>query len=212
MMPNDLRSKFVDGLLGFFIIFMAMGALIVLIRVMEPLGHGGIIAYVVGAFLLGLWCLGRSCNEKHSDVQRAWLGIIGGLFTWTSAELSHELGFVAIGDWHGLVLMVIACSTGAVLWRFLPLGPRFWFAAIGMDWIGHMILTVQSDLITTPSIERGALIATGVLSALIFAGAGVYIFARSSGRVARLWCAIWLWISLATFVFVCRNLGRLSLD
>jgi hypothetical protein len=108
--------------------------------------------------------------------------------------------------------MVIACSTGAVLWRFLPLGPRFWFAAIGMDWIGHMILTVQSDLITTPSIERGALIATGVLSALIFAGAGVYIFARSSGRVARLWCAIWLWISLATFVFVCRNLGRLSLD
>lgn len=211
-MTTDLRSKFLDGLIGFFAIFMAMGVLIIIIRVMEPLGNGGMIGYVVVAFVLGLWCLGRSVNMKHTDVQRAWLGIVGGLFTWTSAELSHELGFVAIGDWHGFVLMVVACSTAAVLWRFFPLGPRFWFAAIGMDWIGHMILTGQSDLITSAHAEKTTLIATSSVCALIFIGAVVTLFARSSGRVARLWCAMWLWISLSTFIFALRNLGRLAID
>jgi hypothetical protein len=211
-MTNDLRSKLLDGLLGFFTICIAMGVLIVIIRVMEPLGNGGMIGYVAVAFVVGLWCLSSSIKEKFSDRQRAWFGIVGGLFTWTAAELSHELGFVAVGDWHGFVVMVIACSTVAVLWRFFPLGPRFWFAAIGMDWIGHMILTCQSELIPSEGVERITLIATSSLSALIFVGTAVYIFTRSSGRVARLWCAMWLWISLSTFIFALRNLGRLAID
>ena len=79
-----------------------------------------------------------------------------------------------------------------------------------MNWVGHMILTCQSDLIAAERIERITLIATSTASVLVFVGAVVIIFARTSGRIARLWCAMWLWISLSVLIFAIRNLGRLS--
>ena len=65
-MAQDLRRKFVDGLLGFFIIFVIMSALIALIRVVEPLGTGVLSVLVfVGA---GVYIFARSTGR----IARLW--------------------------------------------------------------------------------------------------------------------------------------------
>ncbi len=211
----DVRSKLVDGILSFIAIFLLMGVFIVLMKPFAALGTWGMWAYLVLMFVGGIGALWFSIQERFEDVALAWWGILGGMCAWSVTEMGGELGLVAVEDWDGIVLFLLTVATTAVLWQFFPIGPKFWFIVLFLNWGGHVFIKMQTHLfsgqptgeatvsLNVISLQMTHSITVAALS-LVIGGLFYWIFMGASTRVQRLWCAVFLWNAVSIIFFVLR--------
>lgn len=200
----DMRSKLVDGLLSFVAMFLLMGVLIVLMKPFQAMGSWGMWVYLVLMFAGGIGFLWLSIQDRFGDVTNAWLGIVGGMCAWSVTEMGGELGYVAIEDWDGVVLLLLTMATTAVLWRFFPVGPKFWFVVLFLNWGGHVFIKFQRHILEgQPVLETTFMLSTIVLSLVIVAML-YWIFVRSTTRIQRLWGAVFIWNAVSIIFFILR--------
>ncbi|MBE2221916.1 MAG: hypothetical protein IAF02_10265 [Anaerolineae bacterium] len=200
----DIRSKLVDGLLSFVVMFLLMGMLIVLMKPFEAIGGWGMWSYLVLMFALGIGTLWLSIQERFSEVGNAWLGILGGMCAWSVTEMAGELGFVAVEDWDGIVLLLLTVATTAVLWRFFPVGPKFWFVLLFLNWGGHVFIKLQRYIFAGQSLLETTYLLTVISLLLVIVAMLYWIFVRATTRIQRLWSAVYIWSAVSIIFFILR--------
>ena len=201
-MKTELRSKIIDGLLSAVIMMVVMYPLIILLRSMKEWGTTSYWFAVLTFLLAGIWMLYRATQEKLSEIGRAWYGIIGALFAWTTTELSHELGMIDIENFDILIVLAVLTGFLTVMWKYFPVGARFWIMMFMMNWVGHVYIHVGEELLGTNT--KMLFTASAAAYGLLLIGSIYWIFARSSTRVQRLWAALWIWHALAMIFFLMR--------
>jgi len=116
--------------------------------------------------------------------------------------MGGELGYVAVEDWDGIVLLLLTMATTAVLWRFFPVGPKFWFVVLFLNWVGHVFIKFQRDILNgLPALETAFILSTIFLSLVIVAML-YWIFVRAMIRVQRLWGAGFIWNAVSNIFFI----------
>lgn len=200
----DMRSKLVDGLLSFVAMFLFMGVLIVLMKPFQAMGSWGMWAYLVLMFAVGIGFLWLSIQDRFADVTNAWLGIVGGMCAWSVTEMAGELGYTAVEDWDGIVLLLLAIATTAVLWRLFPVGPKFWFVLFFLNWGGHVFIKFQKYILQGQPVLETTLMLSAIVLALVVVGLLYWIFVRATTRIQRLWGAVFIWSALSIIFFILR--------
>ena len=123
---------------------------------------------------------------------------------WCVTEMGGELGFAAVEDWDGIVLLLLTMATTAVLWRFFPVGPKFWFVVLFLNWDGHVFIKFQRHLLySQPALETAYRLSTIALS-LVFVVMLYWIFVRATTRIQRLWAAVFIWNAVSIIFFILR--------
>ena len=201
-MKTGLKSKFFDGLLSAVIMMAVMYPLIMLFRLLEKWGTTSYWIAVFIFLLSGIWMLYRATQEKLSEVGRAWYGIIGALFAWTTTELSHELGMIDIENYDILIVLAVLVGFLAVMWKYFPMGAKFWIVMFLMNWVGHVYIHVGQAFLG--SAVKTIFTVTAAAYGLLLIGLIYWIFARSSTRVQRLWAGLWIWHALSMLFFLLR--------
>ena len=201
-MKTDLRSKFFDGVLSAIIMMLVMYPLIMMFRFLEQWGTTSYWIAVVICWAAGTWMLYRSTLKKLSEIGAAWYGIIGGLFAWTTTELSHELNMIDIENWDILVVLAVLLGFLAVMWRYFPSGSKFWIVIFLMNWVGHVYIHVGQEFLGEAAKTLFTVTAAGY--GLLLLGLLYWIFARTTTRVQRLWCGLWIWHALSMMFFLMR--------
>jgi hypothetical protein len=151
---------------------------------------------VYAAFLIAVAVYGleQSMSWQHSEIQRAWGGIVGGIAGWVMVDVSIRMGMADIQRENGIFLWILAALVFYRLWkRVLPIGVRFWLGAFLLEWIGRVILAGQVYLaawlpvfqVTYQLIGYGAMLAWAILL--------VWMFTRSRTRLTRLAGAVFMW-------------------
>ena len=200
-MKTDLRSKFFDGLLSSVIIMLIMYPLIMMFRL---LGQWGATSYWVATFFFlvaGTWMLYRATQEKLSEIGRAWYGIVGGLSAWTTTELSYELGMINIENSDILVVLAVLIGFLAVMWKFFPMGAKFWIVIFMMNWVGHVYIHVGEEFLVGEALKT-LFGVTAAAYVLLIIGLIYWIFARTTTRIQRLWGGVWIWHVMAMMYFL----------
>ena len=202
-MKSDLRSKLIDGLASPLILMLIMFPLIMLFRPLSGWGNPGYWAVTVVMFVGATWCLYRATLEKLSPVGRGWYGLVGGLFGWTVAELSHEMNMIDIEQTDILLILALGLGVLAVLWKYIPQGAHFWIVIFLMNWVGHVFLHVVEEFFAG-STATTIFTITAAAYGLLIIGLLYWIFARTTARIQRLWGGVWIWHALAMIYFLLR--------
>ncbi len=196
----DFRSKILDGVVAAILIIIILAVLIGLIFVARTAGTIGFFIYVIAMILVAGICLKFSLNDHISEVSRAWYGIIGGMAAWTVLELGEMLGLAGIECKDGTHMFILAAIFTWLLWKYFPIGARFFIFIIFLNWGGHIIIKVQEYLGEYWDIFQIILVLYS-WAALPLAALTVYwIFTKSETRIQRLYAAGWLYLFTFTFI------------
>lgn len=197
------RSKLVDGVLAAVVLYLTW--LIVAIT-LEPIkvafGAPGLLVYVLGLMAVALYALQQSLSHQHSEPTRAWFGLAGGFLAWAVVSISGRLG-LPVEKAAGAILYIMVALIVVLLWRVLPIGPRFFGLAFLLNWLGSIIMHAGKVLAQFSPVFDLLYRATGYL-AILFGVLGLgWILFFSQRRIERIAGALGLWFlaSLAVYVF-----------
>lgn len=200
MQKSDIKSKIFDGIVSVFLIVTLLTVLIGLIFLSRTIGTAGFIIYIVTAVSVVGICLKSSLNDRVSEVSRAWYGIVGGMSAWTVIELGEILGFAGVESKDGFHLFILASIFIWFLWRYFPVGARFFIFIFFLNWGGHMIIHLQKYLGNLWDIFQTTLLIYSWTT--IPAGFFIvyWIIKKSETRIERLYAAGWLYLFVFTFI------------
>jgi hypothetical protein len=100
-------------------------------------------------------------------------------------------------------MLIMAALVVALLWRVLPVGPRFFGLAFLLNWLENIIIGAGEALVRYSPVFDLLFRATGYLAILFIAlGLGWMLF-LTRRRIERISGALGLWFlaSLALYVF-----------
>jgi hypothetical protein len=89
------------------------------------------------------------------------------------------------------------------MWKFFPMGAKFWLLIFMMNWVGHVYIHVVEEYLVG-SAAKTLFTVTAAAYGLLIIGLIYWIFARTQTRVQRLWAAVWIWHALAMMYFLMR--------
>ena len=95
-------------------------------------------------------------------------------------------------------------ATTAVLWRFFPVGPKFWFVLVFLNWGGHGFIKFQKYILQGKPVLETTLMVSVIVLALALVGLLYWIFVRATTRVQRLWGAVFIWSAVSIIFFILR--------
>jgi len=200
---RDLRSKLIDGVLSAIILcFTWLTVSLSISPVETTFGAPGLLIYVLGLMAISLYALQQALVNRRSEPTRAWFGMAGGFLAWAVVSICAYFGLPVVKS-ASLILIMMLSLILILLWRVLPIGPRFFGLAFVLNWLisilmhGGKLLTMFSPVFTL--LFR----ATGYISILfIFLVLGWILFVTHR-RIERVIGALSLWflVSLALYVF-----------
>ncbi len=188
-MKTDLRSKFFDDILSAVILTLVMYPLTIMFRFLEEWGTTSHRVATILFMVAGTWMLFRATQEKLSEIGRAWYGLIGGLLAWTATELSHELSLIDIENWDFLVVLAMLIGFLVVLWKYFPIGAKFWVVIFVVNWVGHVFIHVVQEFFGGALFTTIFTISAAAFGLLII-GLIFWIFARTTTHLQCLWCGL----------------------
>lgn len=155
------------------------------------------IAYLVLLMAGGVFFLFRSLVDRIPETQNAMNGMVSGLFFWQAVNFSgfpedwvlfQPAGYLL---WLGSVILIY------LLWsRVLPVGMRFMLLVIMLHWIGRLLITSLSMLVTNGMagwIVPGSIRLSGIVGILFCLW---FIVVRSSVPLQRRYAAVGLYFSV----------------
>ena len=199
-MSGDLRSKLIDGLGGSVLLLLLLAVLIGMIIAVRNAGAVGIVSLTVILIILTWFFLKCSLNENLSDVLKAWYGIISSMTAWTVLELGELLGLAGIECKDGTHLIILAAIFTLLLWKYFPLGPRFFIFVFFLNWAGHILIKLQEYLGTFWAVFDITLTFYSWAALILAVFTIIWIFVKSETRIQRLYAAGWLYLFTFTFI------------
>jgi len=196
----EFQSKIWDGLIAAILIIVILAVMIGLIFVARIAGAVGFSVYGIAMILVAGICLKFSLNDNLSEVARAWYGIVGGMAAWTVLELGEMLGFAGIECKDGTHMFILAAIFTWLLWKYFPIGARFFIFIFFLNWGGHIVIKIQEYL--------GGFLGFFQITLLVYSWAALplaalivyWIFTKSETRIQRLYAAGWLYLFTFTFI------------
>ena len=138
-----------------------------------------------------------------TDTIRAWYGIAGGFLAWSVVAVSSHLGGGEEPNHVSVVLLMLSTLIFFQIWRFLPVGARFFCLSFFLNWTETVVMRGQAALAPQSPIFTLIYRLTGyaaVLAAVLVLG---WILFHTRKRIQRIngALALWFMISLALYVF-----------
>jgi len=202
-LSREWRSKLFDGVLATVVLCLTWLIVTITIRPVEvAFGAPGLLVYALGLVAAALYGLQQALSRAHSEPTRAWFGMAGGILAWTVISVCTHLGLPAERSAE-LIMLIMAALVVALLWRVLPVGPRFFGLAFLLNWLENIIIGAGEALVRYSPVFDLLFRATGYLAILFIAlGLGWMLF-LTRRRIERISGALGLWFlaSLALYVF-----------
>ena len=197
---KDIKSKVFDGVFATGLIIAVLAVLIGLIILSKSVGREGLIVYIITAMVVVGLSLKQSLNNNLSKVSRVWYGIVGGMFAWVVMELGEILGFSSIESEEGFHIFILAGIFTSFLWRYLPIGVRFFVFIFFLNWGGHIVIHLQKYLANSWEFFHTTLLIYSWMALPASLYTVYWIFSKSDTRVQRLYAAGWLYLFMFTFI------------
>jgi hypothetical protein len=198
-------SKLKDGLLAAVILFLLwLFVMLVITPVKAAFGTPGLLVYALGLLAIAMYCFQQALVSQHADSLRAWYGIAGGFLAWSVILVSTNLGYAFLPTPASAILLIMLALVVFVMWRsYLPLGARFFFLTVLLNWGGYLVMQAERVLSRLSPVIFLAYRAAGVLAVLAAVFALIWVLFRSHRRIQRISgaLAIWFLLSLAISIF-----------
>lgn len=197
-------SKWTDGVLAAVILFLLWLMVTLSINpIASSFGAPGLLLYVIGLLAVAMFALHHALAGYHAETVRAWYGIAGGFLSWSVAEISTRLSAEVEPNHISVLLLMLAALICFQLWRFLPVGGRFFCLSFFLNWVETVMMRGQEALAPHSPVFTLLYRFTGfaaVLAAVLVLG---WILFHTRKRIQRLngALALWFMISLAMYVF-----------
>ena len=192
---NESASKINDGLLPPIVLtLLALLYSLLVQSVQRLLLLPGMLVLGLLMLALGAYSLDRCIQERYTQPEQAFHGMLAGTYFWFATEVALSIGGGQISIQTSSIIMLIVGLVITALWRtVLPIGVKFFSMVFLVSWIDRFLFTGQDALIkiwNLPEyIQTGyGWIALGI--AILFIG---WLFLLSSSRIHRLWAAVFVW-------------------
>ena len=189
---RDLTSKFVDGLIPAFILYLLNVLILMTIGPLDRFfGGTGLLVFVIGLVAVAMFSLQRALWSRSSEVARAWYGMAGGLLAWWVIEASSLLENRPLVGLASFVVLIMASLMTGLLWRpFLPLGARFFMASL-LGLAGERVAIVFLHPFSGWSpVVRLLYIGLGIGLIVALIGVMAWMFLFSERRIQRMGAAL----------------------
>lgn len=200
---REWHSKLVEGVLAAIVLCLMWFIVALSIGPVEgAFGKPGLLVYVLGVMAVSLFALQQALAHRHSEPVRAWFGTAGGFLAWVVVLICAHFG-LPVEKSAGLILMMMVSLIVLLLWRVLPVGPRFFGLAFLLNWFSRILMYAGEVLAKFSPVFDLLYRATGYL-AMLFGTLGLgWILFFSKRRIERIAGALGLWflVSLALYVF-----------
>ncbi len=199
---SDFKSKLFDGVFSPFLIIIILVGLMGSLFLARVMGIMGFIVYIIIAVLVTGVCLKKSLNNNLSEISKAWFGIVGGMTAWTVIELGEILGLAEIESEIGIHIFILVGIFVWFLWKFFPVGSRFFIFVFLLNWGGHIVIHFQRYLSGFWDIFHLILLIYPWLVLSVSVLIIYWVFKRSKNRIDRLYAAGWLYLFIFTFIYM----------
>jgi len=148
---NESVSKITDGIGGALLLLFTLGfTSLVLFPLASSLQWVGSALYILVLLAGGVLFLYRSLAPGVSDAQRASSGMLAGILLWQLLRFTGFPDRIGLIDPGGGLIWVAAALVMGFLWvKVFPLGLRFAFLLLFLNWLGKIYVTslnINNDL------------------------------------------------------------------
>lgn len=211
-----VKDKVFYGLLSPILLMIAMAAMIFLIFPFEALGKAllinnlynpGYLAYFTLSLSLAALAFHFAIKTGEKPELSIYIGFLGGLLTWTAAEMGTLAGGIEIEDFSGIYTFLVAFIPLLFIMykKYLPLGPLAYILMFFFNWGSHLLLKVPRHLLegtsALPIVEKVWL----VLSILTIVGSIYAVFTKVKSKATALYFGSAIWVSLAIIAYVIKG-------
>ena len=140
---NESVSKITDGIgEALLLLFMLGFTSLVLLPLANSFDWIGSAFYIFILLAGGIYFLYRSLAPNTDDARRATSGMITGLLLWQLLRFSGFPARIGLFDSGGVLIWVAAALVTGFLWvKVFPLGLRFVFLLLLLNWLGKIYVT-----------------------------------------------------------------------
>lgn len=200
---QNFWSRLSEGCLSAAALFLAWLTVVMSVHPIEAtLGEPGLLVYMLVLLALSMFSLQQGLVLKHREANRAWYGVIGGLFAWAVVEVGSYLGVLILPDPAVFVLIIMVSLIVALLWRNgLTAGARFFFLTFILSWAQKVLVIIQESLAShLPSLSLAfhAIGILAVVAAVLLLG---WVLIMPRRRIQLVYGALGIWslFSLALY-------------
>ncbi len=151
---------------------------------------------VLGLFTLamGAYSLDRCIQERYSQPERAFKGMLAGSYFWFSADIAIRLGGGENSIQTSAIMMLLVALVLTALWRTVfPIGVKFFGMVFLLNWVNRFLFTGQSAVVKIWNFPIQIHTMYGWMAVGIVVIMIGWLFLHSSSRIHRLWGAAGLW-------------------
>lgn len=203
---NESASKLNDGLVPPIVMtLLALLYNLLVLPVQYILLLPGMLVLGLFTLALGAYSLDRCIQERFTQPERAFHGMLAGCYFWFSADIANRLGQEQISIQTIAILMLLVTLVLTALWRtVLPIGVKFFGMVFLLNWIDRFLFTGPFALLKIWNIPAQIQTIYGWVALIIAAGIIVWLIFHNTARVYRLWAAACVWFfSLQAITLLC---------
>jgi len=192
---KDSVSKVNDGLVPP-VVLTLLGLLFSLLvqPVQQILLLPGMLVLGLFTLAMGAYSLDRCIQERYSQPERAFQGMLAGSYFWFSADIASRLGEGVSSIQTSAIMMLLVALVLTALWRTVfPIGVKFFGMIFLLNWVDRFLFTGQGALLKIWNFPAQMQTVYGWIAVSITVLLIGWIFLRSTSRIYRLWAAAGVW-------------------
>jgi hypothetical protein len=192
---REATSKVNDGLIPpVVLILLTLLFNLIVIPIEFVLKLPGMLVFVLLLISFGAIALDRSIQARYSHSERAFQGMLAGLFFWFAADTIGLLGETNFNSQSSILFMLLVALVVTAMWRSIfPSGVKFFAIVFLLNWIGRFLFSGQIELIQGSNAIFNAQNVYGVIAVVCVVLFVFVLFLRTKSRSQRLWFAIGIW-------------------
>ena len=202
---NESVSKIMDGIGGAFQLLLILAfTSVAFLPITQSLNTFGNILYLILLFAGGVFFLYRSLALNQTDAKRASSGMISGLLLWQIISHSGLVGRLGLFSSNGVIIWFISALVIGLLWvKIFPLGLRFFFLLLLLNWLGKLYVTRLDLTGNWPELLEIVFNAFRYLGILGIAVAVWFVLFRSRNVLERKYgaAALYFFVLLSLLLF-----------
>lgn len=191
----DHASKVNDGLTPpILMILLTVVYDLTLLPIERAFKLPGLLVFVLLILALGAIALDRSIQARYSQAERAFQGMLAGMFFWFSASTANHLASTVIITQANALYLLLVTMVVIALWRsVLPVGGKFFALVFLLNWAGRFFFTGQLALFRSWNFPVQVQVTYGWIAIACLVMIVVWMFVRSKRQIQRSWAAVGIW-------------------
>ncbi len=191
----DSASKVNDGLTPpVLMILLTMLFNLTLLPIERAFKLPGLLVFVLLILALGAIALDRSIQVRHSLAERAFQGMLAGMFFWFAASSANRLASFVTTTQVNVIYLLLVSMVVIALWRVvLPTGVKFFAMVFLLNWAGRFLFTGQLALFRSWNLPSSIQFSYAWIAVICLLMIVIWMFLRSKYQVQRSWAAVGIW-------------------